>query len=367
MSELQIRLLGEFQIRIGNETLPGFQRSRLQAFLAYLLLRRGEDVSRQQLAYLFWPDSTEKQARTNIRNLLHQLRRSLPESDRYLQVTRTDVQWLADSPYWLDVAAFEAALEEAKEHPHVRQDAIRRTEALYRGELLPQLYEGWVLNAREEYHQRFMTALETLLEELEVEQELAQAITYAQRLLKLDPLREETYRTLMRLYSENGDRAHALQTYHVCETILNRELGVGSSQATVQAYRRLLKVESTQTPSPQTASIIPLIGRQREWQTLFKAWQRSQRGQPHLVLLNGQAGVGKSRLANELVEKVRRQGIGVANARAYKSEGAPAFAAVVDLFQSETIRETVHLLDPVWKRELAKLMPDRSDGESQSG
>ena len=113
---------------------------------------------------------------------------TLPESDRYLHVTRTDVQWLVDSPYWLDVAAFEAALEEAKEHPHVRQDAIRRAEALYRGELLPHLYDDWVLTAREEYHQRFMDGAGNIVEELEVAQETAAAITFAQRLLNLDPL-----------------------------------------------------------------------------------------------------------------------------------------------------------------------------------
>ena len=153
--------------------------------LAYLLLRRGEEISRQQLAFLFWPDSTEKQARTNIRNLLHQLRRSLPASDRYLYVTRTYVLWIEDSPYWLDVAAFEAALKTVSEHPYARQDAIRQADALYRGELLPHLYDDWVLTAREDYHQRFMGALESLVAELEVERETTTAITYAQRLLKL--------------------------------------------------------------------------------------------------------------------------------------------------------------------------------------
>jgi predicted ATPase len=73
----------------------------------------------------------------------------------------------------------------------------------------------------------------------------------------------------------------------------------------------------------------PLIGRQREWQTLLAAWHRAAGGEPGCVILSGDAGVGKTRLAEELLRWAGRQGVTVAAARGYAVEGALAYAPVV--------------------------------------
>src|SRR5262245_6884317 len=107
---LRIRLLGTIDLRYGEHPLPPLESARAESLLAYLLLHRDTPQPRQHLAYLLWPDSTESQARTNLRPLLHTLRRALPDPDRFLDVTPRTLQWRVDTPTWLDVAAFTDAI-----------------------------------------------------------------------------------------------------------------------------------------------------------------------------------------------------------------------------------------------------------------
>src|SRR5262249_9499805 len=130
----------------------------------------------------------------------------------------------------------------------------------------------WILPERERLRQAFTAALEHLTRLLESQSELRAAIGYAQRLLRHDPLREETYRSLMRLYTVCGDRAGALRVYHICATVLERELAVEPSAATREAYEQLLKVDVQARPvrPPQAAHtnlpvlLTSFIGREAE-------------------------------------------------------------------------------------------------------
>ena len=107
---LQIQLLGDFVLRADATPIPAFDLPRLQALLAYLVLHRDTPQSRAQLAFLLWPDSSEGQARTNLRTLLHRVRQALPAADHFLHADGQVVQWRTGAPCTLDVAAFEQAL-----------------------------------------------------------------------------------------------------------------------------------------------------------------------------------------------------------------------------------------------------------------
>jgi len=111
---LSIRLLGGFQIANGQEPATNLERARLHELLAYLLLQRGRPIPCQHLAFLFWPDSSEKQARTNLRSLWYWLRQALPQADRCLATDDLTMQWLADAPCRLDVAVFENHLAQVQ-------------------------------------------------------------------------------------------------------------------------------------------------------------------------------------------------------------------------------------------------------------
>ena len=154
-------LFGGFRITAGDQGVTNLEHARLQDLLAYLLLQRGRPVSRQHLAFLFWPDSGEKQARTNLRTLWHRLRRALPDAERFIDANEAALQWLSDAPYWLDVAEFEEALAQARTAadplPHLEQAV-----ALYGGELLPGSYHEWLLAERERLSQLYSRALQEL-------------------------------------------------------------------------------------------------------------------------------------------------------------------------------------------------------------
>src|SRR6478735_5779818 len=111
---LYIRLLGDFSLMSGDEPVTSVNTPRLHSLLAYLVLHRDAPQLRQHLAFLFWPDTSEAQARTNLRQLLHQLRHVLPDADTFIQSDANTVRWRSDAPFQLDVAEFECALTLAK-------------------------------------------------------------------------------------------------------------------------------------------------------------------------------------------------------------------------------------------------------------
>jgi DNA-binding SARP family transcriptional activator len=110
---LAIHLLGDFRILFDKAPVTGIDAPRLQSLLAHLLLHRDAPQPRYHLAFLLWPDSTEAQARTNLRKQVYYLRRALPNPDRFLYADRKALQWQPDAPFALDVADFDDAVGRA--------------------------------------------------------------------------------------------------------------------------------------------------------------------------------------------------------------------------------------------------------------
>src|SRR5256884_8102376 len=198
------------------------------------------------------------------------------------------LRWHPVTPFHLDVAEFEQTLTLAdaatrRHAQHELQAALEQAESLYRGELLPGCYDEWILPERERLRQRHLQALEQLLRLFEVQGDNVTAIRYAQRLIGLDPLSEDLYRRLMRLFALNNDRASALRVYHTCVTTLQREMGVDPDPATREAYERLMQQEAPAIQpivhQPLPAASPTLIGREREWEALHDVWQRTTGGE----------------------------------------------------------------------------------------
>jgi DNA-binding SARP family transcriptional activator len=364
MPTLHIRLLGDFYILHGEAPIPGVDNPRLESLLAYLVLHRNAPQSRAHLSYLFWLDSTESQARANLRKQLYHLRRSLPDAEQFLYADHKVLQWQPDAPFSLDVADFEDALDRAQEAEHAGdlaglQEALEQAVAAYRGDLLPSCYDDWVLTERERLRQAFARTVERLIEVLESQRRYPAAIREAQRLLRHDPLQEATYRRLMRLHALNGDRAYALRTYHSCATVLQRELDVEPSMATQEAYERLLALDTAPAPPPESLlTTTSLVGRDEEWTQLQRIWRSASDRRPRLVMLTGEAGMGKTRLAEELLEWAQRQGIPTASVRCYASEGGLAYSPVTAWLRSPSLEESLATLDEVWLTEIARLLPE---------
>ncbi len=361
---LHIRLFGDFSLIYGDEPVAGINTPRLHSLFAYLVLHRDAPQLRQHLAFLFWPDTSEAQARNNLRQILHQLRYALPDADRFLHADARTLGWRHDAAFFLDVAEFERALAlaDAVEREDDRRAALKRAADLYRADLLPSCYDEWIGAERERLRQRHRLALVRLIALLEAQRDHAEALRHAQRLIRDDPIDEEAYRCLMRLLALSSDRAGALRTYHSCAATLQRELGVEPSQATREAYESLLRADSPAIRAPERQPMLdaglPLIGRAREWERLHAAWLQASAGAAGFALITGEAGIGKSRLAEELLSWAYGQGIGVAKTRSYAAEGQLSLAPVTDWLRSDVLRTNLAKLDVIWRTEVSRILPE---------
>ncbi|HJT58569.1 MAG TPA: BTAD domain-containing putative transcriptional regulator [Ktedonobacteraceae bacterium] len=366
---LHIHLLGDFLLLSEDTPVLSINSPRLQSLLAYLVLHRTAPQDRSHLAFLLWPDSTEARAHSSLRKLLHQLRQALPDIDHFLYTGRQTLYWQPgiDVSWTLDVQDFEQALaraelaEQSQDIPSMRH-ALEQATNLYRGDLLPSCYDEWMLSERDRLRQLFLSAAERLLALLEEERDYKAAISVAQQLLRQDPLHEATYRQLMRLYALRGDRAAALRIYHTCAQLLERELGTEPGEMTRTLYESLLESDtSLKTPTGPLVSRgteSPLLGRKAEWRQLQEAWRKATRGFPHIVILSGEAGIGKTRLAEEMEAWASRQGITTASGRCYAAAGQLAYAPVTSWLRTDAIQSSLSTLDTAWLTEIARLVPE---------
>ncbi len=210
-------------------------------------------------------------------------------------------------------------------------------------------------------HQLFFYAGERLLELQENQRDFEAAIHTAQLLLRQDPLHEATYRRLMHAQAQNGEKVAALRTYHICVKLLDKELGVALDEPTRELYERLLRSGSDSevvTVVEPERDLTPLVGRQREMNQLKAAWQTAVTGRMVMVLISGEAGIGKTRLAAELLDWATQQGITTAATRSYEAEGELAYAPVVGWLQTPLLQAAWTKLPDFRLRELARVLPE---------
>jgi TolB-like protein/Tfp pilus assembly protein PilF len=234
---LQIRLLGGFELRSGDgRDVASFGR-KTRAMVACLALSLGKPWPREKLMALLWSDRGEEQARASLRQVLAELRRGLDEPSPLR--TEHDAVSLDPAMIALDAVAFEQLMKAGR---------LNEAALLYRGPLLDghgvrdDAFEDWLRVERTRLHNLAIDVVDRLA----ASQSGEAAIETAQRLLQLDPAREETHRLLMRLYTAAGQRAHALRQYQQCRDTLQRELQAQPDIETERLYRR---IQDEPTPS----------------------------------------------------------------------------------------------------------------------
>jgi len=378
---LEISLLGGQRVAIDGLVLPELASPRAMALLGFLLLHRDAPQPREYIAAQFWPDSTGTQARTNLRRELHALRTGLPQASRWLVAEHGTLRWRLDGGCRLDVADFEAAGEAAwAAHAAGDHDGFRQPAAaalrVYRGELMPALYDDWVSAQRERLHRRCVALLDQLIVAEQSSRAFGEAIERARWRIELEPLEEAGYRTLLQLQAQSGDRAAALQTYHRLVSVLERELGIVPDPATTAEYERLAGQRTTSRagagppaaapPPPATNVAVPgplrLVGREGEFRLMHARWQRALRGEAGFAVVAGDAGVGKTRLLDELCAVLQRDGVQVMRARCFQARGRLALAPVSEWLRSPAMQAARGRLDPVWAHEVDRLVPHQGAG-----
>jgi len=373
---LHISLLGEQAITDDQIGIIRTGSARAIALVALLVAHAGRPQSRQHIAGLFWPDSTDAQSLTNLRRELHHLRRALgPEAS--LVVTSKDLCWRDTETCRVDVRVFaserDAALLAAGRDDGAAVVAhAAAAVSQYRGDLLPGTYDDWLLDARSRIESRCVELCDLLCKTMVQMGDVAGALDAAKRRVVLRPLEEVGYRTLMQLQADLGDRAAAVSTYHHCASVLERALGLEPDQATRTALQRVLARPTTETrarlrvepASRSGVAAAKLIGRSDEFGSLRALWHNAAAGNPSLVLVGGDPGVGKTRLVGELAALAKLQGAVVASTQCFGSSRRLALSAVADWLRDPAVQSSTATLDPVWRVEVDRLVPTAQRGGS---
>jgi DNA-binding SARP family transcriptional activator len=345
MHTLLIQLLGNFRVRC-DDVLVNFNSQRLQDFLVYLLLHRGASQNRHQLAYLFWPESSDAQAQTNLRNIIYLLRKEFAAVDDFLTTDSQHVLWNPDRAISLDVDQFELLAELANQienSPDLEslELILESAVGLYSGDLVPSCYADWIIPHRNKIYQLYISLLERLSSVKERRSKHRESVDIAHRLLKLEPLREANYRNLIRLYSIVGDRAAMVCTYHDCVRTLRHELNIEPSITTSQLYERLIRMDLASLQQRQAVPDLfrsfPLVGRQKEWSQLLAVWQKVIEGNTCFALINGDTGFGKTRLGEEFISWAEQSSIRTASARCDPADSNIAYAPIISWIRSKPL------------------------------
>jgi DNA-binding SARP family transcriptional activator len=360
-ARLEVRLLGAVDVILDGRRLRAFNSIRLQRSLALIAIRR-DLQHRSRLAFELWPDSNERQARTNFRKLLHEFRHSLPDIGEFIEIDNELVRWIPTGPSEVDVLRFREAIAVGD---------LELAARLYSGDLLPACYDDWVLDERAKLRAEAYGAFVRLTEEAAGRDDHHVTIRHAQRVIDLEPTDEAAVRIQMEAHLALGDRAAALRSYHRYAEVLDRDLGVAPGEAFRAMYRQLragtVNREEVRGEDLAPVAESPFVGRDLELNQLIQAWNAARQGRAHLVLLSGEPGIGKSRLALELGQRIRAEGHAVASARAYEAAGRLPWGPVVDLLRSDALRSSIDTLDTVWRAELARLLPELLDAALPSG
>jgi predicted ATPase/DNA-binding SARP family transcriptional activator len=315
---LEVKLLGQFEVLQNSRRLTIPTRNA-QSLFAYLILNAGQAQRRERLAGLLWPDSSEENARSNLRHELWRLRKVLEtEGHTCFLVNDLTIAFTSNCDYSLDVQRLASVSLDGS-----HADDLISAVSIYRGELLPGFYDEWVFAERDRLHALFEAIMARLLELLLAERRWAEVLDWAMRWIALGQWPEPAYRALMSAYASTGDLSKAVATYERFSQGLHKDLGVAPSEQTQALFKRLKAGERPDISQPQKLppaaaspsfalprlrrSNLPkpltsFIGREKEIQQIEQLASRAR-----LVTISGPGGVGKTRLAIQAAEVLAPQ------------------------------------------------------------
>lgn len=301
---IRIYLLGTVAVEMDGEIVRGFHSRKEIALLCYLAARR-QRVTREHLVGLFWGEESDSKARTNLSRALYNIAQILPGC---LEHDRQSITFPGSAPTWIDAA--ECIEQQSMGTPH----ALAIAADLYRGDFMVELYldncpefELWLLQEREIWRQRAVQIFDSLIAYHERVGEYVSALNFANRMLTLEPWREETHRQTMRLLALSGQRTAALKQFEMAARILEQELGAEPTAETLALVERIrtdeLKPTSATSLTQQSNEIqrpalptLPnkIVGREVE---LAQLVQDLMQPQCRLLTIVGPGGSGKTQLA----------------------------------------------------------------------
>ena len=234
---VELRLLGGFELLSSDRTAIELPTRKSRLLLAFLASPPGQSHSREKLASLFWPDTQEEQARGSLRYALTALRNAL--APLAIDTGRDEIA-LSPGRLRIDIDLLARAANGTAAAGALDAGLIYRGEFLDGYSLDNQDFVDWLLFERTRCRNLAQAAFEQAICALEQTGRPADAISLAQRLVALDPLREQSHRVLMTTYATAGERSKALEQYQSLKDLLKKELAVAPSRRSVALAKEIL-------------------------------------------------------------------------------------------------------------------------------
>lgn len=325
MACLSVSLLGSLDVTLDGQPVSSFEYNKVRALLAYLVVESESPHRREALAGMLWPDHSQKAALNSLRNALTKLRKGIGDQNAdlpYLFITNEAIQFNRASDHKSDLARFTHLLGTCKTHHHRRLESckscserLRQAVDLYQDEFLhgftlsdSDLFEEWLRIKREKFCQLAVEATRQLASIYEWRGEPEQALTYARRLLEIDPYHEQAHQQVMKLLSSNNMRAEACIHYEKFHRLLERELGVEPAEETTRLYEQIkygtfqaALANQKQRMNNLPKNLTSFVGRERELHEINNLLEDPA---CRLLTLVGPGGVGKTRLAVEVARQL---------------------------------------------------------------
>lgn len=356
-SRLRLSLLGGFRAQ-HSAVVPDAawqQRRSAKTLVKLLATYPSHALHREQILDLLWPEVEFASAVNSFGKALHVARRALEPDmpsrghSSYLRLA-DDILQLVTHEVWIDIDSFQSRGEEALRRGDV--DMLESAIAAYAGDLLPEdTYETWTIARRSalaDLHLRLVLALADALENSGRRDMAIEQMVHA---LQLDPAREDVHRRLIQLYAEGGQRLLALRQYQLCCDALDRELDARPEDATVSLYEHIrdgriagISTEVSVIEKPRDKHFVPdivkrlvkapLVGRDAVLHLLLNDLKSAANGYGAMVMVSGEVGVGKSRLAAEVARVAGLRGAMVLWGTNFEQERPLPYSAYVTALES---------------------------------
>jgi DNA-binding SARP family transcriptional activator/tetratricopeptide (TPR) repeat protein len=338
--DVKIYLLGRFEVIRGKKKLRAidWKRQKAASLLKWLAWER--KLLKEVIMEYLWPNAGPTRGANNLYRALYDVRRTL---DTFLGEGSAD-QILSFSDGVLTLSESIGVDAHEYEQAGKRRDFQYLT-SNYPGDLLPDdLYEDWTQTPREYLFQFYREAILSLARE-----DPATAAGLLIPLLEKAPLDESIHRALMRAYALTGRRHHALRQYHNCVEVLDREMGIAPDAQTMNLFEQILQGEMvTHPPEPSRSGaselpVVPILaelekdstfaGREKEFESLLQRIQAAKDGNGNVILLAGNTGVGKTRLAFELLRAASSLGMSTLLGTCHEQEGQLPYQPFIEGFR----------------------------------
>jgi len=367
--KLEITLAGD--VRVGQAVVGGPPR----VVLAALVLERPAGLPRERLADIVWPDVPPKTwasaLRTHVSRVRSVLAAAVPGAGEIVVAGEPGYQLALPAGVEVevdieaaqrDLAAARAALA-AGDGAAALATAASAVDRL-RAPFLPGHPGEWADEVRTGLDDLLVGAHEVAGQAALAAGDPDRALAEADAAVARSPLRESAHRARLAALAAGGNRAEALRAYQRLRRALADELGVDPSPETEAAYVALLGTPAGGTSparpaAPARPAPAPFVGREAELAALAEAWEQAVGGARHVVVVTGEAGIGKTRLTSEAARRVGQGGGLVLFGRCDEEAIVPyqPLVEALDGYVAATPADELPALGDEARAELAAVLP----------